>query len=66
MYELEKLCEQLESGEEGMLGDLKRVGSEEEVDVDVYSELAQAWALDQAAMLQARSDALNEVCHHSK
>ena len=66
LYELEKLCKQLESGEEGILGDLERVENEEEIEVDVYTELAQAWALDQAAMLQARSDALDEVCHPSK
>ena len=66
LYELEKMCKQLESGEEGMLGNLERVENEEEVEVDVYSELAQAWALDQAAMLQARSDALDEVCYTSR
>lgn len=62
LYELEKLCNQLESGEEGMLGNLERVeNEEEEVEVDVYMELAQAWALDQAATLQTRSDALDEA-----
>ena len=66
LYELEKLCEQLESGEDGMLGSLERVENEGEVEVDVYSELAQAWALDQVAMLQARSDALDGVCHPFK
>ena len=49
-----------------MLGNLERVENEEAVEVGVYTELAQAWALDQAAMLQARSDALDEVCHPSK
>ena len=66
LYELEKLCEQLESGEEEMLGNLETVKNEEEIEVDVYTELAQAWAFDQAAMLQARSDALDEVCYTSK
>jgi hypothetical protein len=67
LYELEKLCKQLESGEEG-LDNLEREENEEEeeVEVDVYMELTQAWALDQAAMLQARSDALDEVRYTSK
>ena len=66
LHELEKMCKQLESGEDGMLGDLERVENEAEIEVDVYTELAQAWGLDQAAMLQARSDALDEVCHPSR
>lgn len=61
LYELEKLCEQVESGVDVMVGISERVENEEEVEVDVHTELAQAWALDQAALLQARSDALDEA-----
>ncbi|EDR00546.1 uncharacterized protein LACBIDRAFT_295770 [Laccaria bicolor S238N-H82] len=61
LYELEKLCEQVESGVDVMVGISERVENEEEVEVDVYTELVHAWALDQAAMLQTRSDALDEA-----